>query len=253
MTKLNHGTSNEVGNQWGQPFLEVRDIWTCYGQLEAIKGVSLRINQSEIVAIIGNNGAGKTTLLMTICGMLSPRSGQIIWDRQSITGLAVEKVVKMGISHVPEQRRLFGSLTVRDNLLLGAYRRKGELSLDDFEEIFNIFPILRERQKQLAQTLSGGEQQMLAIGRAIIAKPKLLLLDEPSLGLAPLIIKEIMGVVAKLRELGVTVLIAEPNVKLALGIAGRAYLLERGERVLEGNAGELAENVKVRTSYLGGI
>lgn len=231
--------------------MEVREIWTYYGQLEAIKAVSLKINRAEIVAIIGSNGAGKTTLLMTICGMLSPRSGQIIWDGQSIAGLAVEKVVKMGIIHVPERRRLFGTLTVRDNLLLGAYRRKEELSRDDFGEIFSIFPILRERQKQLAETLSGGEQQMLAIGRAIMAKPKLLLLDEPCLGLAPLIVRAIMEVIAKLRELGVTVLLVEPIVEAALGIAGRAYLLERGEIVLEGDADELAENVKVRAAYLG--
>jgi branched-chain amino acid transport system ATP-binding protein len=252
MTKQKSETFGQVGGQGDLPILEIRHISTCYGQLEAIKDVSISINRAEIVAIIGSNGAGKTTLLMTICGMLSPRCGEIIWDGQSITGLAVEKIVKIGVSHVPERRRLFGPLTVRDNLLLGAYRRKEELGRDDFRQVFDIFPILRGKQEQLAERLSGGMQQMLAIARAMMAKPKLLLLDEPCLGLAPLVVKAVMEAVVKLQETGVTVLLAEPNVRAALNIADRAYLLERGEILLAGDADELAGNVKVRAAYLGG-
>ncbi|MBI2954078.1 MAG: ABC transporter ATP-binding protein [Chloroflexi bacterium] len=235
--------------------LELVNVSTYYGRIQALKGVSLRVDDGEIVALIGANGAGKTTLLNTICGMLPARAGDVTFAGQRITHLPPERIVRLGISHVPERRQVFGELSVLDNMILGAYHRFGKESkaaIDgDIETVFEIFPILKERRKQAAGTLSGGQQQMLAVGRGLMSRPKLLLLDEPSLGLAPLVSKEIMRVVAELRSRGTTVLLIEQNARAALRIADRGYLIETGKIVLEGTAHDLAADPKVQSAYLG--
>ncbi len=235
--------------------LEVLGVNSYYGRIQALKGVSLKVNDGEIVALIGANGAGKTTLLNTICGSLTARQGEVVFDGQRITKLPPERVVRLGISHVPERRQVFGEMSVRDNLVLGAYHRFGKekkAEIDrDLETIFEIFPILKEREKQPGGTLSGGQQQMLAVGRGLMSKPKLLLLDEPSLGLAPLMVREIMRVVSELRSRGTTVLLIEQNARAALRIADRGYLMETGKIVLEGTAKDLIANPKVQSAYLG--
>lgn len=235
--------------------LEVVGVSTYYGQIQALKGVSLRVNEGEIVTLIGANGAGKTTLLNTICGVLPARRGDIIWDGKHITRLPPERVVKLGISHVPERRQVFGEMTVKDNLILGAYHRFGKEKSStvnrDLETVYEIFPILKEREKQLAGTLSGGQQQMLAVGRGLMSNPRLLLLDEPSLGLAPMLVREIMHIVSELRTRGTTVLLIEQNARAALRVADRGYLIETGNIVLEGSAAALTANPKVQSAYLG--
>jgi branched-chain amino acid transport system ATP-binding protein len=235
--------------------LETRNVNTFYGQIRALDNVRLQVGEREIVAIIGANGAGKTTLLNTICGVHPPRDGQVIFRGQDITRLSAERVVRLGISHVPERRQVFGTMSTLDNLILGAYHRYGKEKREDIEAemeyIFELFPILKERQKQMAGTLSGGEQQMLAIGRGLMAKPKLLLLDEPSLGLAPLLVREIFRVMADLRERGTTILLVEQNARAALRMADRAYVLETGEVALEGTADELLADERVQSAYLG--
>lgn len=235
--------------------LEVKAVSTYYGQIQALKGVSLKVDDGEIVALIGANGAGKTTLLNTICGTLVPRRGQVTFDGQEITRLPPEKVVRLGISHVPERRQIFGEMSVLDNLMLGAYHRFGKETKAaiqrDLDTVFEIFPILKERQKQPGGTLSGGQQQMLAVGRGLMSRPKLLLLDEPSLGLAPLLVREIMRVVGELRSRGTTVLLIEQNARAALRIADRGYLMETGKVVLEGTASDLIADPKVQSAYLG--
>jgi len=235
--------------------LEVVGVSTYYGQIQALKGVSLRVDEGEIVALIGANGAGKTTLLNTISGVLAPRRGDVFWDGKRITHLPPERVVRLGISHVPERRQIFGEMTVKDNLILGAYHRfgkdKGATINRDLETVFEIFPILKEREKQAAGTLSGGQQQMLAVGRGLMSSPKLLLLDEPSLGLAPLLVREIMRIVSDLRARGTTVLLIEQNARAALRVADRGYLIETGNIVLAGTAAELSVNPKVQSAYLG--
>jgi branched-chain amino acid transport system ATP-binding protein len=235
--------------------LETRKVSTFYGQIQALDNVHLQVGEGEIVAIIGANGAGKTTLLNTICGIHPSRGGEVIFCDQDITRLPAERVVRLGISHVPERRQVFGTMSTLDNLILGAYHRYGKEKKEDIEAemeyIFGLFPILKERQKQMAGTLSGGEQQMLAIGRGLMAKPKLLLLDEPSLGLAPLLVREIFRVMAELREHGTTILLVEQNAKAALRIADRAYVLETGKVALEGTAEELLADERVQSAYLG--
>jgi branched-chain amino acid transport system ATP-binding protein len=237
--------------------LEVKNISTFYAKIEALKKVSVIVNEKEIVAILGANGAGKSTLLNTISGALRCKEGQIIFKGSPIHELGTERVVRTGISLVPERRRLFGPLTVMENLSLGAYLRygKGEDAeiRKDMDYVFQIFPILKERREQAAGTLSGGEQMMLAIGRGFMSKPKLLLLDEPSLGLAPLVIEEIFGTISELRTLETSILIVEQNAVMALGIADRAYVLEHGEIALEGMASEVRNNAKVQEAYLGGM
>jgi branched-chain amino acid transport system ATP-binding protein len=237
--------------------LEVKNISTFYAKIEALKKVSVIVNEKEIVAILGANGAGKSTLLNTISGALRCKEGQIIFKGSPIHELGTERVVRTGISLVPERRRLFGPLTVMENLSLGAYLRygKGEDAeiRKDMDYVFQIFPILKERREQAAGTLSGGEQMMLAIGRGVMSKPKLLLLDEPSLGLAPLVIEEIFKVIGELRTLETSILIVEQNAVMALGIGDRAYVLEHGEIVLEGIADEVRNNSKVQEAYLGVI
>ncbi|MBI4319682.1 MAG: ABC transporter ATP-binding protein [Chloroflexi bacterium] len=235
--------------------LEVVGVTTFYGEIQALRGVSLRVDAGEIVALVGANGAGKTTLLNTICGTHPARKGEVAFCGHRITKFAPELVVRLGISHVPEQRQIFGELSVLDNLLLGAYhrfRRERKTAIDrDLDTVFNVFPRLKEGRKQIAGTLPGGEQQMLAVGRGLMSRPKLLLLDEPSLGLAPLLANEIMRVVAELRTLGTTILLVEQNARAALKIADRGYLMETGKIVLDGTAAELIANEKVRSAYLG--
>lgn len=235
--------------------LEVKNISTYYGHIKALKGVSITVNEGEIVSLIGGNGAGKTTLLNSISGVVPPKEGKIILDGKEITQRDAESIVGLGISQVPEHRQVFGSLSVNDNLLLGAYlrlRSGGAKSVNqDMNYIFDLFPVLKERRKQLAGTLSGGEQQMLAIGRGLMARPKVLLLDEPSLGLAPLLVKEIFQILRKLREEGTTILLVEQNARAALDISDRAYVLETGEVVMYGTAQELIANKEVQEAYLG--
>lgn len=235
--------------------LKLTSVVSCYGRIVALRGVSVHVNEGEIVAIIGGNGAGKTTLLNTVSGGLTPRSGTVEFLGTRVNGVPTERLVQMGISHVPQGRQLFPDMTVYENLLLGAYTRsradRRRRLAEDLERVYSIFPRLKERSGQLAGTLSGGEQQMLAIGRALMCKPKLLLLDEPSMGLAPLVVKEIFRVVAGLHKQGTTVLLVEQNAKAALSVAQRGYVLETGRVVLEGTAYELARNPEVRRAYLG--
>lgn len=235
--------------------LETKGISTYYGKIQALKKVSITVIEREVAAMLGANGAGKSTLLNTICGAVQCKEGQIIFDGKPIHELGTEKVVKIGISLVPERRRLFGPLTVMENLTLGAYLRYGTEAhvkiQKDMDNILQTFPILKERREQAAGTLSGGEQSMLAIGRALMSRPTLLLLDEPSLGLAPLVIKEIFRVISEVRTAGKSILLVEQNAAMALGIADRAYVLERGEIVLENRASEVRKDPRVQEAYLG--
>jgi branched-chain amino acid transport system ATP-binding protein len=230
--------------------LELNDIQVFYGSIRALRGVTLRVDQGELVALIGSNGAGKSTTLKTISGLLRARQGSIRYTGQDISRAPTDQIVSLGISHCPEGRRIFGSLTVRENLLLGAVRRKGAIA-EDLERIYELFPRLKERLHQAGGTLSGGEQQMLAIGRALMSRPALLLLDEPSLGLAPLMVEHIFGVIRELKEQGTTMLLVEQNVHHALDIADRAYVIETGHVTLEGLASDLKRNAQVEQSYLG--
>jgi len=235
--------------------LTIEGIFAHYGGVRALDNLSFKVDEREILALIGGNGAGKTTLLNLISGLLKPSRGKIIFQGKDIISLSPEKIVEQGIIQVPEGRHVFGPLTVRENLELGAYRRRGKknkkIIVDDFKYILEIFPILEKRLKQRAETLSGGEQQMLAIGRALMGRPKLLLLDEPTLGLAPLVVKEIMSIIETLRKEGTTILLVEQNARAALKIADRAYVLETGKVRIRGKASDLLENEAVRKAYLG--
>jgi branched-chain amino acid transport system ATP-binding protein len=231
--------------------LEVRDLNVYYGEIHALKGVSFRVGQGEIVALLGNNGAGKTTTLRALSGLLAPRRGDVLLDGASLLGIPAHDIVLRGITHVPEGRRIFNRLTVAENLEMGAYTRSDRGVTEDLERVFTIFPRLKERRAQVAGTLSGGEQQMLAIGRALMAKPRLLLLDEPSMGLAPVLVEQIFETVQTINGQGVTILLVEQNAAMALAIAGRGYVLETGGVVLEGPAAALADNPEVRRAYLG--
>jgi len=237
--------------------LTIKNVNTYYGKVHALKNVSLHLAENEIVALIGANGAGKTTILNTLSGVIPPRSGSILFAGTSVAGLPPDRLVKIGISQVPEGRQVFKGLSVFENIELGAYLRfvsgetKEKIKLD-IARMYELFPRLEERKKQMAGTLSGGEQQMLAIARALMAKPKLLLLDEPSMGLAPLVVQEIFAVIERLRrDEGTTVLLVEQNAKAALKMADRAYVLETGKIILEGNAADLLENPEVQRAYLG--
>jgi branched-chain amino acid transport system ATP-binding protein len=233
--------------------LKADGINVYYGNIQALKGVSLEINEGEIVTLIGANGAGKSTLLKTISGLLKPKQGKIEFENQPIAGKAAQSIVKMGISHVPEGRRVFSNMTVGENLELGAYLRKDKAGImDDFNKVFDLFPRLKERLKQQAGTLSGGEQQMLAMGRALMARPRLLLLDEPSMGLAPLLVKTIFRIISEINENGTTILLVEQNANMALSIANRAYVIETGRVVLSGTAEELNASEQIKMAYLGG-
>jgi branched-chain amino acid transport system ATP-binding protein len=235
--------------------LEIHGISAHYGGVRALDDVSFKLDEEEILALIGGNGAGKTTLLNLISGIIRPSRGNIIFKGRSILSLSPEKIVDLGIIQVPEGRHVFGPLTVKENLELGAYRRRGKQNkkkiLDDFEYILALFPVLEKRLKQRAETLSGGEQQMLAIGRALMGRPILLLLDEPSLGLAPLVVQEIISIIEKLRNEGTTILLVEQNARAALKISHRAYVLETGKVRVQGKSSELMENEAVKKAYLG--
>ena len=233
--------------------LKVDNINVFYGVIHALKNVSLEVNEGEIVSLIGANGAGKTSTLQAISGMLKPKSGSVSFMGEDLNKVESYDILKMGMAHVPEGRRVFAGMSVKENLEMGAYTRKDQNEINDnLERVFMRFPRLLERKKQLAGTLSGGEQQMLAIGRAIMSNPKMLLLDEPSMGLSPLLVKEIFSIIKELNESGMTILLVEQNAKKALSISNRAYVLETGKIVLEGDAKELMENDAVKKAYLGG-
>jgi branched-chain amino acid transport system ATP-binding protein len=232
--------------------LEVRDVHAYYGNIHALQGVSLDVEAGEIVTLIGSNGAGKSTTLKTISGLLRPRTGEIHFDGQRIDGLRAHEIVERGISQAPEGRRVFARMSVRENLEMGGFRRKKGPEMNaDFERVFGLFPRLREREKQLAGTLSGGEQQMLAIGRALMARPKVLLLDEPSMGLAPILVEQIFDIVKDINAAGTTILLVEQNALMALGLARRGYILQTGEIVLADQSDRLAQNPDVQKAYLG--
>ncbi|MBC8547056.1 ABC transporter ATP-binding protein [Clostridiaceae bacterium NSJ-31] len=232
--------------------LKVENLNVHYGAIHAIHGVSLEVHQGEIVSLIGANGAGKTTVLHTISGLKKATSGTVTLEGLDLFSIDPHKIVQHGMAHVPEGRRIFSEMTVMENLEMGAYIRKDKAGIDaDLEKIFHYFPRLRERSKQLGGTLSGGEQQMLAIGRALMSQPKILLMDEPSMGLSPLLVKEIFHIIGQLNRDGMTILLVEQNAKMALSIANRAYVLETGNVVMSGNARELLEDDKVRKAYLG--
>lgn len=233
--------------------LSVKSINVYYGSIHAIKDVSFYVNEGEIVTLIGANGAGKTTTMHAISGLLKPKSGEINYCGQTISKMEAHKIIRLGLAQVPEGRRVFSGLTVQQNLQMGAYTRQDgkEAIQNDFDMVYELLPRLKERRSQAAGTLSGGEQQMLAIGRALMCKPRMLLLDEPSMGLSPLLVKEIFKIIRDVNRNGVTVLLVEQNAKMALEIANRAYVLETGTIKMEGEATELANNIEVRKAYLG--
>ena len=232
--------------------LDIQDLNVHYGHIHALKGVSLQVAKNEIVTLIGSNGAGKSTTLNAIAGLVRISSGHILYKGEEITGLAAHKVVARGISMSPEGREVFSALTVEENLRLGAYTRRNKSEIEEgFQRVLDLFPRLKERMKQLAGTLSGGEQQMLAIGRALMASPELLLLDEPSMGLAPTLVMLIFDLIESVREQGVTILLIEQNANMSLSVADRAYVLETGNVVLSGKAQELADDPRVKKAYLG--
>ena len=232
--------------------LEINDIEVFYGMIQAIKGVSFEVNEGEVIALIGANGAGKTTILHTITGLLSPKKGSVIFEGQDITKAPAHKIVSLGIAHVPEGRRVFAALTVFENLKMGAYTRKDKNEIaQTLEMVYKRFPRLEERKNQLAGTLSGGEQQMLAMGRALMSHPKIIVMDEPSMGLSPILVNQIFDIIEEVSKSGTTVLLVEQNAKKALSIADRAYVLETGKIVLDGDAKELLNDDSIKKAYLG--
>ncbi|MEP6631667.1 MAG: ABC transporter ATP-binding protein [Lapillicoccus sp.] len=231
--------------------LEVRDLRVAYGKIEAVKGISFSVDEGQVVTLIGTNGAGKTTTLRTVSGLLRPTSGSISFQGKPIHDVAAHDIVSLGVAHSPEGRRIFPRLTVEENLLLGAFSRKDGGVRDDLHAAYDLFPILRERAKQPAGTFSGGEQQMLAMGRAMMSRPKLLMLDEPSMGLSPLMMKRIMSTVKTLQSQGTTILLVEQNAQAALKLADKGYVLEVGSIVLRGTGRELLASDDVRKAYLG--
>ncbi|MCI8893413.1 MAG: ABC transporter ATP-binding protein [Lachnospiraceae bacterium] len=232
--------------------LEVKDLEVFYGVIQAIKGVSFQVNEGEVIALIGANGAGKTTILQTITGMIPAHKGSILFEGKEITKIAGHKIVPMGMAHVPEGRRVFSQLSVLDNLKLGAYTRKDKTEIQEtLRMVYKRFPRLEERRNQIAGTLSGGEQQMLAMGRALMSKPRIVLMDEPSMGLSPILVSEIFDIIKEISAGGTTVLLVEQNARKALSIADRAYVLETGNIVLEGKAEELLNDESIKKAYLG--
>lgn len=232
--------------------LEIKDLEVFYGMIQAIKGISFEVNEGEVIALIGANGAGKTTILHTITGLLEASKGAVFFDGENITKIPAHKIVSMGMAHVPEGRRVFANLTVLQNLKMGAYTRRDKNEIEEtLATIYERFPRLQERQNQLAGTLSGGEQQMLAMGRALMSHPKIILMDEPSMGLSPIFVNEIFDIIRSVSSSGTTVLLVEQNAKKALSIADRAYVLETGKIVLEGQASDLLNNDSIKKAYLG--
>ena len=232
--------------------LEVKDLEVYYGMIQAIKGVSFEVNEGEVIALIGANGAGKTTILHTITGLLAPKKGSVVFEGKELTKIPPHKIVSLGMAHVPEGRRVFAELTVLENLMMGAYTRSDKKEIEDsIQMVYERFPRLRERKHQMAGTLSGGEQQMLAMGRALMSKPKIIVMDEPSMGLSPILVNEIFDIIQAVSEAGTTVLLVEQNAKKALSIADRAYVLETGNIILEGNANDLLNDDSVKKAYLG--
>lgn len=232
--------------------LEVKDIEVYYGMIQALKGISFEVNEGEVIALIGANGAGKTTTLHTITGLLAPKKGSVVFEGQDITKVPAHKIVSLGMAHVPEGRRVFAELSVYQNLKMGAYTRKDKDEIaKTLEMVYERFPRLEERKNQLAGTLSGGEQQMLAMGRALMSHPKIIVMDEPSMGLSPILVNEIFDIIKEVSAGGTTVLLVEQNAKKALSIADRAYVLETGKIVLEGNAKELMNDDSIKKAYLG--
>ncbi len=233
--------------------LKVKDLNVFYGAIHALKGISFEVNQGEIVSLIGANGAGKTTTLHSVSGLIKSSSGLVEFMGKNITNMTADKIVKVGLGHIPEGRRVFQNLTVHENLELGAFAVKDKNFIkNEYDKIMTLFPRLKERRKQLAGTLSGGEQQMLAMGRALMSNPKMLLLDEPSMGLAPIIVKSIFDIIKACNDEGMTILLVEQNAKMALSISDRAYVLETGKISMEGNASELLNDENVKKAYLGG-
>jgi branched-chain amino acid transport system ATP-binding protein len=233
------------------PLLKVRDIHVYYGAIHAIKGISLEVNEGEIVTLIGANGAGKSTTLNTIAGLLKPRQGGIAFAGMPVEGTAASKMVYKGLSLCPEGRRIFQQMTVRENLEMGAFSRPNEETEKSMERVYEFFPRLKEREKQIAGTLSGGEQQMLAMGRALMSKPRLMMLDEPSMGLAPILVEQIFEIIREMNAAGTTILLVEQNAQMALSVANRAYVMETGRITMEGIADDLMHDDNVRKAYLG--
>ena len=232
--------------------LKVEDLHVYYGSIHAIKGVSFEVNEGEIVTLIGANGAGKSTTLNTVAGLMKPRSGAITFEGQQVAGMPASKIVPQGMALCPEGRRVFQQMTVRENLEMGGYTRPAGEIADSLADVFDRFPRLKERHKQVAGTLSGGEQQMLAMGRALMSKPRLLMLDEPSMGLAPLLVEQIFDIIGELNRAGTTILLVEQNAQMALQVANRAYVLETGKITLAGSGKELLESDSIKKAYLGG-
>ena len=232
--------------------LEVKNLEVYYGVIQAIKGISFEVNEGEVIALIGANGAGKTTTLQTITGMLQPKAGEIIFEGKDISKIPGHKIVSMGMAHVPEGRRVFANMTVLQNLKMGAFTRSDKNEIDaTIEKVYKRFPRLKERQNQMAGTLSGGEQQMLAMGRALMSKPKLMMMDEPSMGLAPILVEQIFDIIRELKRAGTTILLVEQNAQMALSIADRAYVLETGTITMSGTGAELLADSRVKEAYLG--
>ena len=233
--------------------LEIKDLVVHYGRAEALKGVSLAVDEGTIVALIGSNGAGKTTTLRTICGLKAPSSGEISFGGRRIDGMPVYDVVRLGIAHIPEGRMVFGTMTVFDNLRIGAYLRRDKSQIaKDIEGVYEHFPVLKKRHAQAAGRLSGGEQQMLAVGRALMASPKLLLMDEPSMGLSPMMVEEVGRIIKDINKSGISIMLVEQNARMALKLAHKAYIIELGGIALEGEAHQLVDNDRVKEAYLGG-
>ena len=232
--------------------LEIKDLEVYYGVIQAIKGISFEVNQGEVIALIGANGAGKTTTLHTITGLISPKKGSVVFEGKDITKVPAHRIVSMGMAHVPEGRRVFAELSVYENLKMGAYTRSDKNEIEEsLANVYKRFPRLEERKNQMAGTLSGGEQQMLAMGRALMSRPKIILMDEPSMGLSPILVNEIFDIIRSVSESGTTVLLVEQNAKKALSIADRAYVLETGRITMEGNAKDLLEDDSIKKAYLG--
>ena len=232
--------------------LKVENLHVYYGSIHAIKGVDFEVNEGEIVTLIGANGAGKSTTLNTVTGLLKPRTGQVLFEEKNIVGVPAHKTVSHGMALCPEGRRIFLQMTVQENLEMGGFTRTSAEVSESIEDVYQRFPRLKERYKQVAGTLSGGEQQMLAMGRALMSRPRLLMLDEPSMGLAPILVEQIFGIIKELHEAGTTILLVEQNAQMALSVADRAYVLETGKVSMEGSARELLEDDRVRKAYLGG-